>query len=247
MRKDSAMRIKTFMAAFLLLTISPAAAAQDAAPHPADHQHGSEIWHMFTLETDYGGRKHGPVASWDLNGWAGTDENKLWLKSEGGKSDGTLEKAEFWAMYSRNVHDFWDVQAGIRHDTRPRLTSYAVLGINGLAPYFFETEAHVFVSHKGDISARLRQENDFLLTQRLILAPYAEVNLFAQDVPEQDIGAGISSGEIGLQTRYEITRKFAPYIDVRYERKFGETSSIAKNNGKGNDDFTAALGIRFMF
>ena len=121
------------------------------------------------------------------------------------------------------------------------------MGVNGLAPYFFETEAHLFISDEGDVSARLRREHDLLITQRLILQSYVEVNLFAQDVPEQDIGAGLTDAEIGLQTRYEFTRKFAPYVDVRYERKFGETSSIAKNNGDDNDDFIAALGLRLMF
>ena len=86
--------------------------------------------------------------------------------------------------------------------------------MNGLAPYFFETEAHIFISEEGYVSANIRQENDLLLTQKLILQPYAEINLFAQDVPDRDIGAGISDGKIGLQTRYEITRKFAPYVDI---------------------------------
>tara|TARA_R100001143_G_C3304895_1_gene107368 strand:+ start:47 stop:775 length:729 start_codon:yes stop_codon:yes gene_type:complete len=236
-----------FTTLFLLSAFAQPALAQEHHANPADHQHGSETYHMFRLETDYGGGQHGPVASWDLDGWIGTDENKLWLKSEGENSDGTLEQAEFWALYSRNVATFWDLQAGLRHDTQPQSTSYAVFGVEGLAPYFFETEAHLFVSDEGDVSARLREENDFLVTQRLILQPYAEVNLFAQDVPEQEIGAGIADGEIGLQTRYEFTRKFAPYIDVRYERKFGETSSIAKSNGEDNDDFIASLGLRLMF
>ncbi len=241
------MHIKFFLATALFLALSTPAWSQDQSRHPADHRHGSEIWHMFTLEADYGGGEHGPVASWDLNGWIGTDENKLWLKSEGENEDSTTEQAEFWVMYSRNIHDFWDLQAGIRHDTRPASTSYAVVGINGIAPYFFETEAHFFISDEGDVSARLRQENEFLLFQRLILEPYAEINLFAQDVEEQDIGAGLSSGESGLQTRYEITREFAPYVDVKYERKFGETSSIAKREEGDNDNFIATVGVRFMF
>ena len=232
---------------FLLAMVSPAFAEDGHQHNPADHQHGSETYHMFRLETDYGGGQNGPVASWDFDGWIGTDENKLWLKSEGENSDSTLEQAEFWALYSRNVATFWDLQAGLRHDTQPQSTSYAVFGVEGLAPYFFETEAHLFVSDEGDVTARLREENDFLVTQRLILQPYAEVNLSAQDVEEQEIGAGFVDGEIGLQTRYEFTRKFAPYIDVRYERKFGETSSIAKSNGEDNDDFIAGVGLRLMF
>lgn len=241
------MLTKILATAIMLTAISFPAWAEEKNTHPADHQHGSEIWHAFVLEADYGGGQSGPVWVWDFHGWIGTDENKLWLKSESENEDHTTEKAELWAMYSRNVHDFWDFQAGIRHDFQSESTSYAVVGINGLAPYFFETEAHLFLSDEGDVSARIRQENEFLLTQRLILEPYAEINFFAQDVPDQHIGAGLSSGEIGLQTRYEITRKFAPYVDFRYERKFGETSSIAKDEGEDNDDLIAALGIRVMF
>lgn len=253
------MRIKTFMAAIMLLsTLSAPVLAQEGMDHTAHtsqpdeasaaaHAHGSEIYHAFKLETDMGAGKEGPVSRWDFDGWVGSDENKLWLKSEGEISDGSTEKAEFWALYSRNVSTFWDAQIGIRHDFQPLSTSYLVLGIEGLAPYFIETEAHLFISEEGDVSARLRREHDLLITQRLILQPYVEVNLFAQDVPEQNIGAGLTDAEIGLQTRYEFTRKFAPYVDVRYERKFGETSSIAKNNGEENDDFIAAIGLRLMF
>lgn len=240
------MRTK-ILTAFLLLIFSTPALAEEKPHHPADHQHGSEIWHAFRLETDYGAGQEGPVASWDLDGWIGTDENKLWLKSEGERSDGHLEQAEFWALYSRNIAEFWDAQAGIRHDTQLTSTTYLALGLEGLAPYFFETEAHLFVSDEGDVTARLREENDFLLTQRLILQPYAEINLSAQNVEEQEIGAGFTESEIGLQTRYEITRKFAPYVDLRYERKFGETASIAEDEGEDNDDFIAAIGVRFMF
>lgn len=105
----------------------------------------------------------------------------------------------------------------------------------------------MFISDEGDLTARLRREHDLLLTQRLIFQPYVEINLSAQDVEEQEIGAGFTEGEIGFQTRYEITRKFAPYVDLRYERKFGETASFAEDEGEDKDDFVAALGIRLMF
>lgn len=237
------MRIKTLLVTGLLATVlSFPALAMDGMD-----DHGSQIFHAFRFETDYGGGQSGAVASWDLDGWIGGDYDKLWIKSEGENADGKLEQAEFWALYSRNVSTFWDVQAGLRHDTQPSSTSYLVLGVTGLAPYFFETEAHLFLSDDGDLTARLREENDFLLTQRLILQPYAEINLSAQNVPKQDIGAGFTNGEIGLQTRYEITRKFAPYIDVRYERKFGQTSSIAKSNGEDNDNLIGSIGLRLMF
>lgn len=239
------MRIKSFTLLLLMASGAPAHAA-DVTTHDMS-SHGGDIFHMFRLETDYGGGKDGAVASWDLGGWIGSDDNKLWLKSEGERKEGSLESSELWALYSRNIDTFWDFQAGIRHDTQPVATTYAVLGFNGLAPYFFETEAHVFISDAGDVSARLGGETDFLITQKLIIQPYIEANFSAQDVPEQDIGAGIVDGQIGLQTRYEFTRKFAPYVDVHYGRKFGQTSSIAKTNGEDNDELISAIGLRLMF
>src|SRR5690606_23382107 len=148
-----------------------------------------------------------------------TDEYKLWIKSEGERNDGKMESAEFWAMYSRNISTCWDAQAGIGYDNKPKSTTYLTMGFDGLAPYWFETEAHLFVGQHGDVTARLHGENDFLITQKLILQPYAEINLAAQDIHEQDIGAGITDGQIGLQTRYEFTKKFAPYVDVHYGHK----------------------------
>jgi copper resistance protein B len=243
--------IKTFLlATTLTVIVSTQVFAEEMAGHGGHDmaaEHGGQVFHMFRLETDYGASKDGGIASWDLDGWVGTDENKLWLKSEGEHKDGNVEDAEFWALYSRNIATFWDVQAGVRYDAEPTSTAYAVLGINGLAPYWFETEVHLFISDKGDVSARLREENDFLITQKIILQPYAEINLFAQDVPERDIGAGVSDGQIGLQTRYEFTRKFAPYVDVHYGRKFGETSSIAKSNGEDNEELIGNIGLRLMF
>ena len=205
------------------------------------------IYHAFILDADTGAGQDEQITSWELDGWIGGDYNKLWLKSEGEFEGDKGEQAEFWAMYSRNIAPFWDVQAGLRYDVEPDTTAHGVIGFTGLAPYFFETEAHLFISEEGDVSARLRQANEFLITQRAVIEPYLEANLFAQDIPERNIGAGLSDAEIGIQTRYEITREFAPYIDLRYERKFGETSNIAKDEGEDNDDFIAAIGIRFLF
>lgn len=244
------MRIRTLLLASCLMLPMSAFAADDMGGMTADEmkkEHGGEIFHMFRSETDYGGGNNGAVASWDVKGWIGTDEDKIYLKTEGEHKDGKLESAEAWALYSRNIATFWDAQVGVRYDDKPKSTTYLTLGFNGLAPYWFETEAHLFVSDKGDVSARLREENDFLVTQKLILQPYFEFNAYAQDVPEQDVGAGISDGKIGLQTRYEFTRKFAPYVDVHYGRKFGETASIATSNGESKDEVVAAVGLRLMF
>ncbi len=211
------------------------------------HDHGTKTFHAFQLEADRGYGRNEMVSSWDFKGWIGKDRDKLALKSEGEKEGGHLKQAEFWGMYSRNASEFWDAQVGLRHDTQREGTSYLVMGFEGLAPYFLDTQIHFFISHKGDASARLRQETDLLITQQLVAEPYVEVNAFVQDVPEQHVKGGFSSLELGLKTRYEVTRKFAPYLDLRYERKLGATSGIAQGSGEHRDDFIAALGIRLIF
>lgn len=200
------------------------------------------------LEAGIGSSDDGDdVTDWDFDGWIGTDENKLWLKSEGERADHKTEQAEFWAMYSRNVTTFWDFQIGLRHDSQLHSLTYGVVGFEGLAPYFFEAEAHAFLSEDGDVSARLRYEHDLLFTQRLIAQPFLEANFFMQDVPSLDVGAGLADAGFGVQIRYELTRDFAPYIEVEYERKFGETSSIAKRNGEDHEAVVGTLGLRFLF
>ncbi len=238
------MRIKN-LAGFSLAALSfihPAQAAEMA------HNHGGGVFSMFRSETDMGYDTDGkPATSWDIRGRIGTDENKIWLRTEGERNHNKLENAEFWALYSRNIAMFWDAQAGLRYDAKPNSAAYLTLGFNGLAPYYFETEAHLFVSDKGDISARLREENDLLLTQQLILQPYAELNAYVQKVPEQYTGQGLGKLQLGLQTRYEFTRKFAPYVDVHYDRKYGETASIATRRGDTKDALVADIGLRLMF
>lgn len=245
------MHIKILMLATCLMLPISAFAADDMAgmtPQEMAHEHGGGIFHMFRSETDIGSNTDGKaIESWDVKGYIGTDEDKVWLKTEGERKESKLESAEFWALYSRNVATFWDAQAGIRYDDKPKSTTYLTLGFNGLAPYWFETEAHVFISQHGDFTARLREENDVLLTQKLIVQPYAEFNFSAQDIRDQDIGAGIVDGKVGLQTRYEFTRKFAPYVDVHYGTKFGETASIARKNGEDRDELVGAVGLRLMF
>ena len=219
-----------------------AAQASDAM-----HDHGNALFHGATLELEGGDARRDSVFKWKLDGWIGGDTNKLRVKAEGQKTADALEKSELWAMYSRNIDTFWDVQAGLRHDTIPESTSYAVVGFAGLAPYHIETAAHTFLSDEGDVSARLHLETGLLFTQKLVLQPHAEINIYAQDVPDLDVAKGIADAEGGLQLRYELTRDIAPYIDVTHETKFGETADIAKRHGELADDTVFSLGLRLQF
>ncbi|GGZ31192.1 copper resistance protein B [Asticcacaulis endophyticus] len=217
------------------------------AAENATHDHVGATYHAVKLETDFGRTKNTDTASWDVDAWFGGDTHKLKLISEGELTDGDLEEAEVWGLYSRNIATFWDAQVGVRYDAEPKGHTYLTAGVEGLAPYFFETGAHLFVRDDGAVSARLRQENEWLLTNRLIMQPYAEVNLNAKEDALIGLGSGLTSAEIGLQTRYEFSRRFAPYVDLRYERKFGDTAEFARAEGEKPETLSLNVGIRWLF
>ncbi len=170
---------------------------------------------------------------WDLQGYYGGTTSRFWFKSEGEGSFGErVEDAEFQALYAKAVAPFFDLQAGIRQDVAGPNTTYAVIGLQGLAPYMFEVDSALFLSHRGDLTARIEAELDQRITQRLILQPRAEINLAAQDVPQLGIGAGIDSLELGVRLRYEITREFAPYIGIEQSWRIGDSADFARAAGE---------------
>ncbi|WBY16775.1 copper resistance protein B [Erythrobacteraceae bacterium WH01K] len=185
---------------------------------------------------------------WDVQGWYGGDIDKFVFKSEGegGFSDG-VEDAELQALWGHAIGPFFDLQAGARLDVEPETRSHLVLGVQGLAPYMWHVDGALFLSDRGDLTARLEGEYDYKLTQRLILQPRAEIELTAQDIPEREIGAGITKIETGLRLRYEFAREFAPYIGVGYEAKLGETADIARAAGEDPDGIALILGLRAWF
>jgi copper resistance protein B len=97
----------------------------------------------------------------------------------------------------------------------PAGTAFLTAGIQGLAPYWFEIALLGFLSDRGQPGARLEVETDFFLTQRLIARPTARIDWSAGRDARRRVDAGFSTGKVGMRTRYEIRRKFAPYVDVR--------------------------------
>ncbi|WP_311267571.1 copper resistance protein B [Sphingobium sp. WCS2017Hpa-17] len=198
---------------------------------------------------EYRAQKGGDGYHWEGEGWIGGDIHRLAIKSEGeGDVGGALESAELQALYSRAIDPWWNIVGGVRQDFRPQpQRTYATVGIEGLAPYWFEVEAQAFLSNKGDVHVRAEGSYDQRITQRLVLQPAAEVNIAAQDVPELGIGSGLSNIELGLRLRYEFAREFAPYIGVNWERSFGDTARYARAAGERASATSLVMGIRFWF
>ena len=185
---------------------------------------------------------------WDVQGWYGGDIDRLFLKSEGeGEFGGGLESGEVQALWSHAIGPFFDLQLGARYDFAPLDRTYLVAGVQGLAPYMFEVDAAAFLSDEGDLTARVEAEYDQLITQRLVLQPRIEIGLAAQDVPELDLGSGITKVEAGLRLRYEIAREFAPYVGLSYEAALGRTADFARADGRDPDGIALVAGVRAWF
>jgi copper resistance protein B len=186
--------------------------------------------------------------AFDAEGWAGGDIDKVWFKSEveGGWGEHP-ERAEAQALWSHAIGPFFDLQAGIRADFAPKRRARAVVGIQGLAPYWIEVDAAAFVSTKGDITARVKAEHDARITQRLILQPAIELDFALQNTSDEHVGAGLSTAEAGLRLRYEISPQFAPYVGVNVERAFGRTHDYLREEGDDPTTVSLVLGLRAWF
>jgi copper resistance protein B len=185
----------------------------------------------------------------DAQAWLGGDIDKLWLKSEvEGDWGKAPEHAEIQALWSHALGPWFDVQAGLRFDPQPGPDrGHLVVGIQGLAPYWWEVDGALFLSNKGDFTARAEAEYDLRITQQLILQPRAEIHLSAQDISELSIGAGLSEASLGLRLRYQLSPLVAPYVGVEYERAFGETRRFRRAEGDDPGGFNLLAGLRLWF
>lgn len=221
-------------------------------PSPVDDT--QVFWLLLIDQLEYRGNEGSDTFNWDALSWVGGDYKRLWIETEGevGIPGDEGGDAELQVLYGQLVAPFWDFQAGVRYDQLfgpgpDRGRAFAVVGIQGLAPYLFEVDASLFISEDGDISARLDTEYSLLLTQRLILQPEFEINVAAQTVEDFGVGSGLNDIELGLRLRYEFSRQFAPYVGVSWTRRFGDTADFAREEGERVGDFAFVSGLRLLF
>ena len=198
-------------------------------------------------EDRWSGRNH--QFRYDGQAWSGTDLNKLWLKSEGTvTSQGRFTDAQHEILYDRAISSYFDVQAGVRIDLDSATTrTWGAFGIQGLSLYFFDLEATAYVSERGRFAARLKASYDLLITQRLVLQPKVELNFYSKADTPRGTGSGLSDIDTGLRLRYEITRKFAPYVGIAYAGRFYQAADIGRREGQSPNDLRFTFGVRTWF
>lgn len=262
-RKSSHIRIPMIILVGVISCLSSRAAAAQAVPSQVSDQTASTIpateppvmdKQIFThvLFDQFESRTGGPdnVLRWDGQGWIGTDMNRLWLKSEGFLDSGTVSDGDVEALYDRPIPRvrYFDAQVGIREDldSGPRRT-WGAVGVEGLAPYFFEIEPTLYFRDGGHVAGRLTATYDLLITQRLIAQPELEMNFYSKRDLQRLTGTGLSDLDTGLRVRYEISRKIAPYIGFAYTRKFGDTAFLSRQAGEIVSAPRFVFGIRVWY
>lgn len=241
-------------AAFALGTaLSPALAQQDSFPLPprdwpppaADQQ---SFVFVVADRLEYRSQPGPNLLVWDAQGWVGGDRDKLWIKTEGEtEAGGPTERAEAQLLYARMIAPFWYAQAGVRRDQRSGMgRNSAVVGLQGIAPYWLNVEAMLFGDRRG-LSGRVELETDLRLAQRLLLQPRFETQFAGYTDRERGTGSGIQGVELGLRLRYEIRREFAPYIGIDLERSVGGTADAARSRGERTSVTSFVAGVRVWY
>jgi copper resistance protein B len=225
-----------------------------AAAAPAGAQVMDSELHAFALleRLELAPGRDGRPVVLDAIGWFGGDVNRLWVRAEAEQAtkhrDGEVE-AE--VLYGRLLSPFWDALVGVRVDRRwgggTETRAHLALGVEGLAPYWFEVAPTLYLSQDGDVSARLESEYDLLVTQRLVLQPRLEAGVAVQDVPEFGVGSGLTDLELGARLRYEVRRELAPYVGIDWRRRIGDTADLARAAGERVSNVSIVAGLRAWY
>ena len=226
--------------------------------HKVDHaahlkEHGGQIYQQTTLESKWLRNDNGQGAlKSKLETRIGTDENKIFIKVHADKAESQQAEYDAKLLYSRNVADFWDVQAGMRYRNEPNREIDqnqvdAVLGLHGMAAYFFETDAYVYIGQDRQVSFNLETERDLLLTQKLIIQPYLDMSIVLSDDSNYAKKTGLNSVQVGLETRYEINKKVMPFMDVAYGYNKGVQETAWQKSSSSENAWFYGAGIRFKF
>ncbi|WP_420001941.1 copper resistance protein B [Acinetobacter sp. LF10] len=220
--------------------------------HDHHREHGGQIYQATTIKNAWVVDDGRGSASTELKTWVGGDKNKIFIQVHVEKAESEKTQTETKLLYSRNVADFWDVQTGVRYQYQPE-QKYAqnqwdaVLGLHGLAPYFFETEAYLYAGQDQRWQLSLETTRDVLFTQKLIAQPYLNADVIFNDESNYAAKSGLSKLQIGLQTRYEISKKIMPFIDIAYTYNKGLKQTELQSATDSKKGWLYGLGLTLKF
>ncbi|TFF36813.1 copper resistance protein B [Pseudomonas sp. RIT623] len=221
-----------------------------AFPSLPGHQvHDRAInWAVIVDQLEYQNFESSGAVSWNATAWVGGDVDRLWLRSEGEREQGKTHKAELQALWGHAISPWWELVGGVRQDFKPASgQTWAAFGIQGAPLYGLELEATAYAGERQQTALRLEAGYAMLLTNRWILEPTVEVNLFARNDADREQASGLAESEVGLRLRYEISRGFAPYVGVSFNRLHGNRANQAREDGEDIGQTRLVAGVRLRF
>ncbi len=233
----------------------PASAqAPDSLRHP---ETGGMSWGRETFllaeVLDYAPSAADRGVDLDLLGWTGGAIHRLWGKVGGrGATVGGGMLGEYQLLYGRLISAWWDAQVGVRVDQKrtsgaSATRAGAVVGLQGLAPGWFELEPSLFLTTTGNLSFDLTASYDMFVTQRVVLQPRLESTVALRDEAEFGLGRGLSDASLGLRARVELRREFTPYVGVVWDRNYGRAATIARQAGDAPGERRMVAGLRLWW
>lgn len=111
----------------------------------------------------------------------------------------------------------------------------------------FETDAYLYLGQDDYVALSLETERDVLVTQKLILKPYLEMDVVVNDDSKYAQKAGLGHASFGLETRYEINKKVMPYLDIAYEYSKGQDETTWQSASSSEQGWVYGAGLRIKF
>jgi copper resistance protein B len=214
----------------------------------ADHAHQPSFGALRFERLERAYSSDANATLYDLYGWYGGTYDRVVIKAEGEVAQGKLHEARSELLWSHALAPFWDSQLGVRHDAGDGPNrAWLAFGIEGLAPYWFDVEATAYLGTSGRTALRLAASYELLITQRLILQPRVEVNVYGKRDNELMRGTGLADAVVGLRLRYEFSRQFAPYLGVERSGKTGNSADLVRAAGEKPMETRWVAGVRFWF
>lgn len=245
-----------------LLVAVPMAPPAEAAGVGPRHQPG---WPVPATEDTYGqllfdrleyqAGDEEDLWLWDAQAFWGGDRQRFWIETEGEDIDasgagGELERLDLF--YGRLMGRFWELRAGAGYQTTygpgPDVDrSSLVVGVQGMAPYWFEVDARLRLDEDGNLGLEAETEYDWRLTQDWILQGRAETGVAFDEVEAFGVGEGVTGLTLGLRLRYHVRPEIAPYLGVTWSDRFGDTADLLEAEGEDTESSALVAGLRWWF
>ncbi|SCW90891.1 copper resistance protein B [Sphingobium faniae] len=200
-------------------------------------------------ELEFVSGNEGQGVGWTVLVTKGQDNDKLWLRSQGLKNSRDRLDAEssVEALWWHSKSPFWGTLLGVRQDLGKGATTWLAAGVEGLAPYWFDVQLTAYVGDDGRVAARAKAAYEVLFTNRLILTPQVETNLYSKRSTDRELGSGFSNVELSGRLRYEFSRKFAPYVGFVWERALGGTADFRRADREIVTERRVVVGLRLWW